>query len=55
MTISLLLVPGKPAIPECVILRELVYAFQGIEGEMIKLDPVNEGYSISNQVRSSLG
>lgn len=32
------------------IIRDLVYAFQGIEGRWIRFDPTKEGYRINHQV-----
>ena len=37
-------------LPEAVIIRDLVYAFQGIEGRWIRFDPTKEGYRINPQV-----
>ncbi|EDO33629.1 predicted protein [Nematostella vectensis] len=48
---------GEPAvrdasyeISEAVLLREIIYIFQGIEGTIIKLDPTTDAYRISNNV-----
>jgi hypothetical protein len=37
-------------LPEAVIIRDLVYAFQGIEGRWIRFDPTKEGYRINPKV-----
>ncbi|EDO26597.1 predicted protein [Nematostella vectensis] len=37
-------------ISEAVLLREIIYIFQGIEGTIIKLDPTTDAYRISNNV-----
>ena len=37
-------------LPESVLVRELVYAFQGIEGTYIKFDKLKEGYRIAPEV-----
>lgn len=36
-------------LPEAAIIRDLVYAFQGIEGRWIRFDPTKEGYRINHQ------
>ncbi|XP_021351512.1 gamma-tubulin complex component 3-like [Mizuhopecten yessoensis] len=36
-------------LPEAELIKDLVYAFQGIEGKWIKFDPSKEGYRIDSQ------
>lgn len=43
-------VSASEELPEAVIIRDLVYAFQGIEGRWIRFDPTKEGYRINHQV-----
>lgn len=43
-------VSASEELPEAVIIRDLVYAFQGIEGRWIRYDPTKEGYRINHQV-----
>lgn len=40
-------------LPESVLLRELVYVFQGIEGKYIKYDAMREGFRIDSKVQFS--
>ena len=37
-------------IPESELLKDVIYAFQGIEGKWIKFDTGRDGYRIDSQV-----
>jgi hypothetical protein len=37
-------------VPESELLKDVMYAFQGIEGKWIKLDNARDGYRIDSQV-----
>ena len=39
--------------PEAELLKDVIYAFQGIEGKWIKLDASRDGYRIDSQVTDS--
>lgn len=44
------MISDKTEIPEAVIIKELIFCFQGIEGQIIKYDPSSEGYIIDPKV-----
>ena len=39
-------------VSERVLLQELMFAFQGIDGKFIRLSPADDGFRISNEVPS---
>ncbi|CAH0386178.1 unnamed protein product [Bemisia tabaci] len=41
----------KTDVPEAVIIKELIFCFQGIEGQVIKHDPSSEGYIIDPKAK----
>lgn len=42
--------PCKSSVSEVVLLKELIYCFQGIGGTILKLDPITQGFAIDSKV-----